>query len=30
MLKRLEEAIEDGDKIYAVIKGSAVNNDGGK
>lgn len=29
VLKRLEEAIEDGDKIYAVIKGSAVNNDGG-
>ena len=28
VLKRLEDAIEDGDKIYAVIKGSAVNNDG--
>ncbi len=28
VLKRLEDAIEDGDKIYAVIRGSAVNNDG--
>ncbi|HEY0738300.1 MAG TPA: amino acid adenylation domain-containing protein, partial [Herpetosiphonaceae bacterium] len=28
VLKRLEDAIEDGDTIYAVIKGSAVNNDG--
>ncbi len=28
VLKRLEEAIEDGDNIYAVIKGSATNNDG--
>ena len=28
LLKRLEEAIEDGDHIYAVIRGSAVNNDG--
>lgn len=28
VLKRLEDAIVDGDKIYAVIKGSAVNNDG--
>ncbi|HKQ74110.1 MAG TPA: type I polyketide synthase, partial [Blastocatellia bacterium] len=27
-LKRLEEAIEDGDTIHAVIKGSAINNDG--
>lgn len=27
-LKRLEDAIQDGDSIYAVIKGSAVNNDG--
>jgi len=27
-LKRLDEAIADGDKIYAVIKGSAINNDG--
>ncbi|HZU68588.1 MAG TPA: SDR family NAD(P)-dependent oxidoreductase [Ktedonobacteraceae bacterium] len=28
VLKRLDEAIEDGDYIYAVIRGSAVNNDG--
>ncbi|RRS09702.1 SDR family NAD(P)-dependent oxidoreductase [Pseudoalteromonas sp. J010] len=28
VLKRVEEAIEDGDHILAVIKGSAVNNDG--
>src|SRR5580704_1709229 len=28
LLKRLEEALSDGDYIYAVIKGSAVNNDG--
>jgi polyketide synthase PksN len=28
VLKRLEEAINDGDHIYAVIKGSFVNNDG--
>jgi amino acid adenylation domain-containing protein len=28
LLKRLAEAIEDGDRIYAVIRGSAVNNDG--
>ncbi|MCP4213574.1 MAG: AMP-binding protein, partial [bacterium] len=27
-LKRLDEAVADGDNIYAVIKGSAVNNDG--
>ncbi|HJT58206.1 MAG TPA: SDR family NAD(P)-dependent oxidoreductase [Ktedonobacteraceae bacterium] len=27
-LKRLDEAIEDGDYIYAIIRGSAVNNDG--
>src|SRR5579885_1076513 len=27
-LKRLEEALEDGDHIYAVIRGSATNNDG--
>ncbi|MDJ0658844.1 MAG: SDR family NAD(P)-dependent oxidoreductase [Crocosphaera sp.] len=27
-LKRLEDAIADGDCIYAVIKGSAMNNDG--
>ncbi|MCC5601600.1 type I polyketide synthase [Nostoc favosum] len=28
VLKRLEDAISDGDYIHAVIKGSAVNNDG--
>ncbi len=28
VLKRLADAIADGDNIYAVIKGSAVNNDG--
>ncbi|NJM09208.1 type I polyketide synthase, partial [Candidatus Gracilibacteria bacterium] len=29
VLKRLETALEDGDQIYAVIKGSAIGNDGG-
>ncbi len=28
LLKRLEDAIADGDMVYAVIKGSAINNDG--
>jgi amino acid adenylation domain-containing protein len=28
LLKRLDDAIEDGDHIYAVIRGSAINNDG--
>jgi acyl transferase domain-containing protein/acyl carrier protein len=28
VVKRLEEALADGDAIYAIIKGSAVNNDG--
>ncbi len=28
VLKRLEDAIADGDSIHAVIKGSAINNDG--
>ncbi|MEH2082693.1 MAG: beta-ketoacyl synthase N-terminal-like domain-containing protein [Nostoc sp.] len=28
VLKRLEEALADGDHIYTVIKGSAINNDG--
>ncbi|MBC8953494.1 type I polyketide synthase [Xenorhabdus sp. PB62.4] len=28
VLKRLSDAIEDNDRIYAVIKGSAINNDG--
>lgn len=30
LLKRFEDAITDGDQIYAVIKGSAINNDGAK
>ncbi len=29
VLKSLEAALKDGDNVYAVIKGSAVNNDGG-
>ncbi|MFP3938812.1 MAG: beta-ketoacyl synthase N-terminal-like domain-containing protein [Thermoanaerobaculia bacterium] len=28
VLKRLEEALEDGDSVRAVVKGSAINNDG--
>ncbi|MEA2604415.1 MAG: hypothetical protein QOF89_5407 [Acidobacteriota bacterium] len=28
VLKRLADALEDGDRVYAVIRGSAVNNDG--
>jgi 3-oxoacyl-(acyl-carrier-protein) synthase/malonyl CoA-acyl carrier protein transacylase/acyl carrier protein len=28
ILKRLEDALRDGDKIHALIKGSAINNDG--
>ncbi|MEO7021658.1 MAG: SDR family oxidoreductase [Ktedonobacteraceae bacterium] len=28
VLKRLEEALEDGDQVVAVIRGSAINNDG--
>ena len=28
VLKRLEEAIRDGDHIYAVVRGAALNNDG--
>lgn len=28
VLKRLEDALADGDYIYAVVKGSAINNDG--
>jgi phthiocerol/phenolphthiocerol synthesis type-I polyketide synthase E len=30
VLKRLQEAISDGDQIYAVIKSSVTNNDGGR
>ncbi len=30
VLKRLEEAIEDGDHIYAVVKGTAIDNDGSR
>jgi acyl transferase domain-containing protein/acyl carrier protein len=29
VLKRLDEAVRDGDTIHAVIRGSAINNDGG-
>ncbi|NMO18894.1 SDR family NAD(P)-dependent oxidoreductase [Pyxidicoccus fallax] len=29
-LRRLEDALADGDTIYAVVKGSAVNNDGAR
>lgn len=29
VLKRIEDALVDGDHVYAVIKGTAVNNDGG-
>lgn len=28
MLKRLSDAVRDGDRVYAVIQGSALNNDG--
>ncbi|OYD09082.1 type I polyketide synthase [Paludifilum halophilum] len=30
VLKRLKDAVEDGDTIHAVIKGSAMNNDGNR
>ncbi|AKQ67307.1 Non-ribosomal peptide synthase [Myxococcus hansupus] len=30
VLRRLEDALADGDTIYAVVKGSAVNNDGAR
>ncbi|MFF4809647.1 amino acid adenylation domain-containing protein [Micromonospora chersina] len=29
-LKRLEDAVSDGDTVYAVIRGSAINNDGAR
>ena len=28
-LRRLEDALRDGDHVYAIIRGSAINNDGG-
>lgn len=30
VLKRLNDALEDGDEIYSIIKGSAINNDGNR
>nr|WP_295875046.1 beta-ketoacyl synthase N-terminal-like domain-containing protein [uncultured Chitinophaga sp.] len=30
VLKRLKDALEDGDHIYCIIKGSAINNDGNR
>ena len=30
VLKRLEDAIADGDTVYAVVRGSAINNDGAR
>ena len=30
VLKRLEDALADGDTVYAVIRGSAINNDGAR
>ena len=30
VLKRLEDAVEDKDYIYAIVKGSAINNDGSR
>jgi acyl transferase domain-containing protein/acyl carrier protein len=30
VLRRLEDAIASGDRIYAVVRGSALNNDGGR
>ncbi|GGV56147.1 type I polyketide synthase [Streptomyces spectabilis] len=30
VLKRLEDAVADNDTVYAVIRGSAINNDGGR
>ncbi|MCA9561710.1 MAG: non-ribosomal peptide synthetase, partial [Myxococcales bacterium] len=30
LLKRLSDALRDGDRVHAVLRGSAVNNDGGR
>jgi phthiocerol/phenolphthiocerol synthesis type-I polyketide synthase E len=30
VLKKLQDAIKDGDRIYSIIKGSAINNDGSR
>ena len=30
LLRRLSDAVADGDHVYAVMKGSAINNDGGR
>ena len=30
VLKRLDDALADGDTIYAVIRGAAINNDGAR
>src|SRR5258708_18531715 len=30
VLRRLSDALRDGDRVYAVIKGSAANNDGAR
>lgn len=30
LLKPYKQAVKDGDRIYALVKGSAINNDGGK
>jgi len=30
VLRRLEDALRDGDHVYAIVRGSAINNDGGE